>query len=319
MMSCTTDQDQTPNPPADVQEILNEFAAGHIDSGRVTELSDPSRDQVRTFAVTWPNLPVETRREVVREMMRQSDEDLAVGFHRFFREAIGDPDDEVRALAIRALWEDENRSFLFELAELAMKEESTAVQEAIAVALGSFSYQVELEELDEDAAAQTQQALFHLLDNGKNWMVKRRALESAAFMSKNQRVKEAIQYFYESDFEQECAGALVAMSRNLDPDWFPLVRRELKNEDPDIRCEAARAAGEFGSATVIEDLARMIDDEDEEIREVSIRSIGRIGGRQSISTLRYLETQAGDELKPVIREAIEEAEFLAESTGQGEK
>ncbi len=314
-MSSTTDQDQTPTPPANVQEILNEFAAGYVDSGRVTELSDPSRDQVRSFVTIWPTLPVATRRDVIREMKRQSDEDLDVGFHRFFRQVIADEDDEVRALAIRALWEDDTRSFLFELSELANVEESAAVQEAIALSLESFSYQVELDELDEESAARTQKALFHLLDNGRNWMVKRRALESASYMSRNQRVKDAIQYFYESDFEQECAGALIAMGRNLDPEWFPLVRRELKNEDPDIRCEAARAAGEFGDAAVIDELARMIDDEDEEIREVSVRSIGQIGGRKAIETLRYLETRADDELKPVVREAIEEAEFVAESTG----
>lgn len=317
-MSCTTNQDPTPNPPANVEDILHEAAAGAIDSGRFAELSDPSRDQLQAFSTTWAALPASTRREIVREMQRQAEENLALDFSRYFRATIADDDDEVRALAVRALWEDATRSFLEEISDLALSETSAPVQEAIAATLATFSYQVELEEVDAIAAARVQRALFHLLEDGANWMVRRRALESAAYMSRNQRVKEAIQYAYESDFEQECAGALVAMGRNLDPDWFPIIRRELTNQDPDIRCEAARAAGEFGDPAVIDDLARMIDDEDDEIREVSVRSIGKIGGRRAIDTLRYLETQTGDDMKPVVQSAIEEAEFLAESTGMEE-
>lgn len=318
-MSCTTDQEPTPNPPVSVEDVLRECAAGHIDSGRISELSDPSREQLQTFARIWATLPEATRREIIREMMRQRDENLELDFARYFRHAMSDADDEVRALCVRSLWEDDSLSLLVALTDQALTEESAAVQEAIASTLGTFSYQVELDELDADSAARVQRALFHLLENGGNWMVKRRALESAAYMSRNQRVKDAIQYAYESDFEQESAGALVAMGRNLDPDWYPLIRQELTNEDPDIRCEAARAAGEFGDPAVIEHLARMIDDEDDETRHVSIRAIGQIGGKPAIDTLRYLDTQVNEELKPTVREALEEAEFLAESTGLEEQ
>jgi hypothetical protein len=314
-MSSTTDQEPAPNPPANVAEILQEAAAGKVDSGRVSELSDPSREQLQGFDATWPTLHATTRRQLVREMMRQSDENIALDFSRYLRSAMYDEDDEVRALAVRSLWEENSLSFLHDVSDLAMKEESAAVQEAIAGTLGTFSYQVELDELDADEAALTQKALFYLIESGRNWMVRRRALESAAYMSRNERVKDAIQHAYESDFEQECAGALVAMGRNLDPAWYPIIRKELKNDDPDIRCEAARAAGEYGEAGVIDDLARLVDDEDEEIREVSIRSIGQIGGRHAIDTLRYLETQVSEEVKTIIRSALDEAEFLSESTG----
>jgi HEAT repeat protein len=315
MMSFTTDPEQATNPPADIAEILREAAAGQIESGRVAEMSDPSREQVQTFVSIWTGLPIATRRELIREMQRQADENLSLDFTRYFRAVMSDEDDEIRALAVRALWEDDSRSFLEDITDLALAEQSAAVQEAIANSLGTFSYQVELGELSPDLAARTQKALFHLVDQGRNWMVKRRALESAAYMSRNQRVKELIQEAYESDFEQECAGALVAMGRNLDPEWYPLIKRELQNEDPDIRCEAARSAGEYGESDLIDLLAKLASDEDEEIRDVSIRSIGKIGGRKGIDTLRFLETQVDEELKPVVREALEEAEFLAESTG----
>jgi HEAT repeat protein len=315
MMSFTTDPEPTANPPVDVAEVLHESATGQINSGRVSELSDPSREQLQAFRSVWPDLSVKVRRELVREMMRQSDENLALDFSRYFRAAMRDDDDEVRARAIRALWEDDTLSFLHEVCALALTEESAAVQEAVAIGLGTFSYQVEMEELGEDSAARTQEALFRLIEHGRTWMVRRRALESAAYMSRNQRVKELIDDAYRSDFEQECAGALIAMGRNLDPLWSPIIIRELRNDDPDIRCEAARAAGEFGTADAIDELARLTADEDEEIRTVSVQSIGQIGGRKAIDTLRYLETQVDEELKPVVRQALDEAEFLAETTG----
>ncbi|MEX2426301.1 MAG: HEAT repeat domain-containing protein [Thermomicrobiaceae bacterium] len=314
-MSFTTSQEPTPDPPINLQELLQEFASGNVDPARVAEISDPSREQIQDMRNSWNTLPVETRRELLREMRRQSEENLALEFTRYFRLAMGDKDDEVRAIGIRALWEDDTPSFLDNLAALAEIEESPAVQEAIALSLGTFSYMVELDELDPEPAAKTQRALFHLIENGGNWMVRRRALESAAYMSRNQRVRTEIQRAYESDFEQECAGALVAMGRNLNPDWFPIILQELTNEDPDIRCEAARAAGEFGDPVAIDQLSKMIDDEDEEVREVSVRSIGQIGDKKAIDTLRYLDTQVPEELKPTIEVALEEARFLSESTG----
>lgn len=314
-MSFTSDQEPTPNPPVDIDAVLNEAAAGQLDSGRVAELSDPTREQVREFAGSWGNLPVSARRELIRSMQRQGQENLALDFGRYFKVALEDEDAEVRALAVQSLWEDTSLSFLEQLCRMAENEPEAAVQESVARVLGNFSYKIEMEELDPDYAATTQRALFHLLHNGKNWMVRRRALESAAYMTQNQRVKDAIAEWAESDFEQERAGALIAMGRNLDPRWFPLVMNDLSNEDPDIRCEAARAAGDFADPAAIDRLARLSGDEDPEIRQVAIESIGRIGGKQAIDTLRYLEKQVSEDMRKHVEEAIEEAKFLSEPTG----
>lgn len=314
-MSFTSDQEPTQNPPVDIHEVLNEAAAGQLEPGRVAELSDPTREQVREFTSTWGNLPASARRDLIRSMQRQEQDNLALDFGRYFRVALEDEDAEVRALAVQSLWEDTSLSFLEKLCAMAENEPEAAVQESVATALGKFSYKIEMEELDPEYAAITQRALFHLLQNGNNWMVRRRALESAAYMTQNQRVKEAISEWAESDFEQERAGALIAMGRNLDERWFPVVMSELSNEDPDIRCEAARAAGDFSDPAAIDRLARLSDDEDPEIREVAIQSIGRIGGKQAVDTLRYLEKQVSEDMKETVKDAIEEAKFLSEPTG----
>lgn len=314
-MSFTSDQEPTQSPPVDIHAVLNEAAAGKVETGRVAELSDPTREQVREFSAVWDDVPVVTRRELMRSMMQQEKDNLALDFGRYFKVALDDEDAEVRALAVQALWEDTSLAFLEKLSALAQNDDEAAVQESVADALGNFSYKIEMEELDPEYAALTQRALFHLLEHGRNWMVRRRALESAAYMTQNQRIKDAIEEWSESDFEQERAGALIAMGRNLDSRWYPVVMSELGNEDPDIRCEAARAAGQFADSGAIDPLSRLVDDEDPEIRQVAIESIGQIGGNRAIEALRYLHTQVSEDMKEAVDEAIEEAKFLSEPTG----
>jgi HEAT repeat protein len=315
-MSFTTNQgspewaeDGQRNPPVDIPEVLNEAATGVIDPGRIARLSDPTREELETFRAAWEPLPVSTKREIVREMARQSESDLEVSFARYFKALSTDFDTEVRAIAIRALWEDDSASTLHELCELAKSEQEAPVQESIAVTLGGFSYLADLEELDESDKARMLSALWHLLEHGGSWMVRRRALESLAFMGDDESIKQAIAAWYESDYEQERAGAIAAMGRNLDVRWLPTVITALSDEDPDIRAEAAWAAGQFMDDRAIEPLERAVHDEDEEIRILAIRSIGNIGGQKAIDALTYLRTQVDEELHEPIREAIEEAEI----------
>lgn len=314
-MSSTTDQGQTPDPPASVQDILTSAATGQVTLERIAEISDPSREQVRDFQTVWDSLSLSKRREIIREMVRQGDEDLEVDFNRYFRVALRDEDAEIRALAVQGLWEDDTSSYLMELCNLALTDEDPAVQETVATALGQFSYLAETGELPPEQVERLRQALFALMSSGDNWMVRRRALESAAYLSHDEQINAAISDAAQSDFERERAGALIAMGRNLDERWFPTILAEMRNEDPDIRCEAARAAGQFGDSSAIDQLTRMVDDEDDEIRHVAVEAIGRIGGRRAIDTLRFLEKEAPEELQEPIKRALEEAEFLAESTG----
>src|SRR5699024_10456639 len=148
-------QDQTPKPPVNVREVLDEMAAGAIDSGRIAELSDPTREQLQDFRVAWEGLPAATRRELIREMIRQSTENLELDFTRYLRTALYDEDPELRALAVQGLWEDSSSSLLRNLCEMVDREDDSAVQEAVAIALGRFSYRVEMDDLSEENAQQT--------------------------------------------------------------------------------------------------------------------------------------------------------------------
>jgi HEAT repeat protein len=316
MMSSTSHQNQETNQPVDPAEILNEIAAGHIESGRLAELSDLSRAQLETFADCWTGVPPDRKQETARTLYQLSLDNIGLDFSRIFHHLLSDENEAIRALAVQGLWEDDSTSFLLNLVYLAHNDSSSAVQQAVAEILGRFCFEAEIDMLDEQSGVIVRDALYYLLDNGSNWMVRRRALESAAYMTGDSIVHQAILDAYESGFEQEQAGAIVAMGRQLRDEWFPIILRELTNEDPDIRCEAARAAGEFEKSSAIDQLAKMIDDEDDEIRAVAILSIGQIGGKKAADTLVYLETQVSDEYRlDLIEQALEEATFLQESTG----
>lgn len=315
-MSSTSHHNQEPNQPVDPAEILNEIAAGHVEPGRFAEFSDLSRSQIDVFVEGWAELPADRKQETARTLYQLSIDNIELDFSRIFHRLLKDDDEAVRALAIQGLWENYSTTFLRESLHMAHHDSSAAVQQAVAETLGRFCFEAEIEMLDERSAELVRNALFYLLDNGSNWMVRRRALESAAFMTTDPQVRQAILDAYESDFEQEQAGAIVAMGRQLRDEWFPIILREMTNEDPDIRCEAARAAGELENPEAIDQLAKMINDEDDEIRSVAILSIGQIGGKKAIDTLIYLETQVSDEHRlELIEQALEQATFLQETIG----
>jgi hypothetical protein len=314
MMSSTSHQDQTPEAPADPAEILNEASAGNIDPGLLSQLTDLSREQIIVFEEHWAHLPLDIRRDIVLRLNELSLDELALDFSRVFMSLVCDSDETVRARAVNGLWEETSSSFLQRLSHLAFNDDSAAVQQAVAERLGTYCFEAEVDMLDEDDVRCTREALLHLLDHGKTWMVRRRAMESAAFMTTEPRVRQAILDAYESDFEQEQAGALFAMGRQLRDEWYPIILRELDNEDPDIRCEAARAAAEYGDDSALDPLQKLVDDEDEEIQAVAIMGIGQIGGKKGIDVLRFLETQIKDERRQeLIEEALEEAIFMQEA------
>ena len=68
------------------------------------------------------------------------------------------------------------------------------------------------------------------------------------------------------------------MGRNGDERWLPTVLKELENSDPELRFEAARAAGELESPRALVPLIPLLDDDDLEVRLAVIGALAQIGG-----------------------------------------
>src|SRR5258708_15932580 len=60
--------------------------------------------------------------------------------------------------------------------------------------------------------------------------------------------------------------------------WLPDVLRELESDDPEMRFEAARAAGSLESPRAVVPLITILDDPDSEVRLAAIGALGEIGG-----------------------------------------
>jgi HEAT repeat protein len=102
------------------------------------------------------------------------------------------------------------------------------------------------------------------------------------------------------------------MGRSQDSQWLPTILAELESEDPEIRFEAARAAGLLGSADALPVLLHAARDEDAEVRHTAIGAIGQIGGRGAVRALERLAEDAGEADLELIESAIDDVNALIE-------
>jgi HEAT repeat protein len=136
--------------------------------------------------------------------------------------------------------------------------------------------------------------------------VRRRALEAIS-NSSLEIVDEAIQEAYSGDERRMQVSAVFAMGRSCDPQWSDFVLRELTSDDPEMRYEAARAAGELEIAEAVPHLTRLGLDSDREIQDMAIWSLGEIGGREALRILNAMAQDAEQNGDRDLREAIDDA------------
>jgi HEAT repeat protein len=102
------------------------------------------------------------------------------------------------------------------------------------------------------------------------------------------------------------------MGRSQDSRWLPTILLQLESEDPEIRFEAARAAGLLGSTDALPVLILAARDDDAEVRHVAISAIGQIGGRGAVRALERLAADAGEADLELIQSAIDDVNTLLE-------
>jgi HEAT repeat protein len=143
--------------------------------------------------------------------------------------------------------------------------------------------------------------------------VRGRALESAAILTDNDTVREAIDAFFDEEESGFRATALYAMGRSLRAGYLPTILNETTSDDAEIRYEAARAAGRLGDTAalpVLADLAK--DDEDAEVRQAAINAMGEIGGTAASRYLRRLAEEAPESEIELIEAALEESTIISD-------
>ena len=288
---------------------LREYLVELGDSGRplkatkLARLSHLTDEQRGEFLDFWPQIEAKRRGQVMHQLVDLAEDNVELNFDAVFLACLSDADPEVRAEAIRGLWEYDQRDLIEPLITLLRTDGDVGVRAEAALALGRFVLQWEFGSLRDRYFRQVEQALRRAIaDDGEELEVRARALEAIGACSLPW-VRQAIDWAYRSDSHGLRVSAINAMGRNCDLSWLPTLLQELKNGDPEMRYEAALACGSLAEEVAVPHLTPLIEDEDAEVRAATIAALGEIGGREAKTLLlRYL-----DHPSPSVREAVREA------------
>ncbi len=267
-------------------------------------LSDLAREDREALEAAWRDMPAERRGAIMQDLSEISEANFEVSFDEVFRLALEDDEPAVRAVAIDGLWESEDPSLIAPFIDFMLHDPDEVVRAAAAGALGRFVYLGEVEELQANIAHRVEDALLSVIGGGDATEVRRRALEAVAFSSRSD-VPPLISEAYRSPEAKMRASAVSAMGRTADANrWRKPVRTELESPDPELRFQAARAAGELELADAAPLLSELVDDEDSQVKEAAIWSLGQVGGPVAHDALAALLERTADEAE---QEFIEEA------------
>ncbi len=277
-------------------------------------LSSLEKAQLEQVASIWNTLPADRRATLIQHLVDLGDDSFEVDFNAIFRMGLHDPEAAVRAAAISGLWEDSDPALIAPLLNLLQTDDSEAVRAAAASALGHYIYDGELEELDD---AKVQPIITSLKtiyrDVSQPIEVRRRALESLGFLS-DEDTSQLITQAYHHANERLRLSAVFAMGRSLDAErWGSIVLEELAAPDPEMRYEAARAAGELEYAPAVRLLGELLDDVDEEVQLVAVWSLGQIGGEKARQLLTAVLESDAEHLQEEAENALAELEFKADN------
>ncbi len=273
-------------------------------------LSDPSTETLEAFQRVWETLDPPTRQELATYLVEDAEAEVLYDFRPIFRRLLGDEDPRVRALAIEGLWEDESPALISPLLYILQHDPDPEVRAAAATSLGRFVLLSELGTLPAREIAPVVEALIDKVnDEEEDLDVRRRALESIAYIGEPHIYDLIERAYYHPDVRMQ-ASALFSMGRSADERWGPLVLAELESPEPELRYEAALAAGELELLEALPVLTWLAEHEDDiQVREAAIEALGRIGGPEAERVLTRLLESRDESVDEAVRLALEELRF----------
>jgi HEAT repeat protein len=220
----------------------------------------------------------EVRREAVEMLAHSLDDELAMLALEIVRH---DPDEEIRAAAASAL-----------APALAAAMTAQEEDEAPASPLSSTGFEA------------VRQGLRHLYyDSTTPKDVRRRALE-ASVQAPEAWLEGAVRAAWASDDPEWRTTAVFCMTRL--PNFGAVLLEALRDRQPGVRLEAARAVGDAALQAASPRLLALAQaaDEDSLVRMAAMESLALIGDRQAIAPLREVAAAADPELAFAARSAL---------------
>ncbi len=289
---------------------------GRVTAEAIYSLSDLYGERLETFRGVWAEVSVERRRDLITRLVETAETNFELDFSAIIHAALHDEDSQVRLTAIEGVLEESPHSVVERLITLAQSDPLAEVRAGAAKALGMFVLRGELGGLPEALNKRLQDAMWALYTNFQEDLdVRRRALEALGNCGR-EGVQELIHEAYYADELPMRVSAVFAMGRSCDAVWQPMILDELTSEHPEMRYEAARAAGELELRPALSQLAELAYEEDREIQEMAIWALGEIGGNEAIRILDDLAALAEENEDEELAEAVEEAQGAAALGGQ---
>ncbi|HWQ83667.1 MAG TPA: HEAT repeat domain-containing protein [Anaerolineales bacterium] len=304
---------KSPKRPADIpfQQVLDAY----LDSETpfpprfLNRLSDLSHADLEALNKVWQEAPSWRRQAIMEDIESLGEADTLLSFEALAQHALQDDEASVRVPAVRVLSEFENPAHASRFMALLESDPDTEVRAAAASALGYYVYLGELDELDPLKKAEIETCLLKYFHGNHADLIRRRALEALGYSSLEE-VQPLIQQAYASENRDWKASALYAMGRSASEIWLPQVLESLESILPQIRAEAARAAGEIDAHVAVERLIELLDDPDEDVMTAAIWSLSQLGGEGVGDALaKVFKRTDDDELAEWIDSAMENLAF----------
>jgi hypothetical protein len=272
---------------------------------RLSDLEGQELEQMRSI---WPQIVLWRRQALLEDIEELSEKDSLLSFEGLGRLAIDDEDPKVRQLAIETLADYEG-AHLAPLFITRLKDDpAPLVRAAAAAGLGAFVYAGEIEQIPARLLHEIEHLLLQKLRSDDAAEVRRAALESLGFSSRDE-MPVLIQKAFASEDRLWKASALLAMGRSATPQWEPQVMSMLESSFPILRTEAARAAGELELHDATPILLEMLDDPEPNARQAAIWSLSQLGGEGVRPVLERLFEEADETELDFLEEALENLAF----------
>lgn len=273
--------------------------------------SDLSPADLISLEKVWKDILPDRRAALLEDLENLAEADTLVSFDELSKFVLNDSDPRVRQTALQILWESNEPNLIPKFIHMMERDENKFVRAAAASTLGQFIYLGELEEISKHWLDQVEGSLVKVYQSDEDSLVRRRALESLGFSSRED-VAEFIRQAYNKEDPDWLGSALFAMGRSADAKWVPAVLDMLDHPNSEVQFQAVRALGELedpeGRAPLLELMENGIEDDD--VRMAAIWSLSKIGGEKVRELLEQLldETEDEDEAD-LIEDAIENLYF----------
>jgi HEAT repeat protein len=278
----------------------------------INRLSDLAPEDAALLADAWPKVSLRRREALLEDLEETHLADDLLSFEAVGRLALKDDQPSIRIQAISILDEYELVDLLPVFVDMAEYDPDSGVRSKATSALGIFIYMGEVDDISSKKLKVVEECLLRQVSGSDNSLVRRKALEALGFSSREE-VGGLIADAYSSKDIEWLISSLTAMGRSANSDWNPNVIKMLNHTRPEVRAEAASAAGELEIRSALPELLDLLEDSDLDVRMAAIWSLSQVGGRGVRKALEdLLETTDNDEESNQIENALENLDFTEE-------